>query len=183
VSSPAKAGDPVIRDGNGDWTGQDMTGHHPLVFRVNLHEFGRDVRLVAVRHHLRAAADGVDGHFIAVGDAARNWSNMWHQKIGARCDRGGCFNRFCNLTFAGRVLRGRTTMARHRRTLGLAELQIAQLDSFAFKRLSGDAAAAKSCYLGDGDSLDDGDEICLNSEVWVCSDGSLVRKKPAEYCT
>jgi hypothetical protein len=74
-------------------------------------------------------------------------------------------------------------MARHRRTLGLAELQIRQLDSFAFRRPSGDAAAAKSCYLGDGDFLEDGDEICLDSEIWGCSDGSLVRKKPTEYCT
>ena len=27
-----------------DRTGQDMTGHHPLVFGVNLVEFGRDVK-------------------------------------------------------------------------------------------------------------------------------------------
>jgi hypothetical protein len=45
-----------------------MTGHHPLVFRVNLGEFGRNVKPAPVRHHFRAAADGVDGNFIAAGD-------------------------------------------------------------------------------------------------------------------
>ena len=51
-----------------DRTGQDMAGHHPLVFGMNLGEFGRDVKPAAVRHHVRAAADGVDGHLVAAGD-------------------------------------------------------------------------------------------------------------------
>ena len=51
-----------------DRAGQDMAGQHPLVFGVNLGKFRRNVKLAAVRHHVRAAADGVDGHFIAAGD-------------------------------------------------------------------------------------------------------------------
>jgi len=53
---------------DGDWTGQDMTRQHPLVLRVNLGEFGWDMKFAPVRHHLRPAADGVDRHFIAAGD-------------------------------------------------------------------------------------------------------------------
>ena len=51
-----------------DRPGEDMPGHHPLAFGVNLVEFGRDMKLLPVRHHIRAAADGVDGHFIAALD-------------------------------------------------------------------------------------------------------------------
>ena len=51
-----------------DRTGQDMAGHHPLIPGMNLVEFGRDVKLLSVRHHVRAAADGVDGHLIAALD-------------------------------------------------------------------------------------------------------------------
>jgi hypothetical protein len=45
-----------------------VTGHHPLAFGENLVEFGRDMKLLSVRHHIPAAADGVDGHFIAALD-------------------------------------------------------------------------------------------------------------------
>ena len=51
-----------------DRTGQDMAGQHPLAFGVNLGQLGRHVKLRAIRHRVRAAADGVDGHLIAAGD-------------------------------------------------------------------------------------------------------------------
>ena len=51
-----------------DRAGQDMAGHHSLASGMDVGEFGRDVKFASVRHHLRAAADGVDGHFIAAGD-------------------------------------------------------------------------------------------------------------------
>ena len=41
--------------------GEDVAGDHALVFGVNVEEFGRDVELVAVRHHVGPAAHGVDG--------------------------------------------------------------------------------------------------------------------------
>ena len=68
-----------------------------------------------------------------------------------------------------------------RRKLNLTHIPVSQLESFAFKRPNGIAVA--SCNLGDGNSLADGEEICLNDEVWFCSDGVLLRKKPAELCT
>ena len=49
-------------------TGEDVTGHHPLAFGMNFSEFGRHVKFAPVRHHVRAAADGIDGDFIAAGD-------------------------------------------------------------------------------------------------------------------
>ena len=48
--------------------GQDVAGHHPLVLGMNFVEFRRDVKLVAVRHDVRTAADGIDGHFVAAVD-------------------------------------------------------------------------------------------------------------------
>ena len=49
-------------------TGQDMTGHHPLALGMHLGDFGRDVKFGFIGHHLRAAADGVDGYVVAAFD-------------------------------------------------------------------------------------------------------------------
>ena len=51
-----------------DRAGQDMARHHALVLGMDLGKLGRDVKLAAVRHHVGAAADGVDRDFIAAGD-------------------------------------------------------------------------------------------------------------------
>src|SRR5437764_497549 len=51
-----------------DRTGQDMSGHHPFVFGVNFHQFGRNVKPGGVGQDLRAAADRVNRHLIAAGD-------------------------------------------------------------------------------------------------------------------
>ena len=51
-----------------DRTGQDMAGHHALASGVHLVEFGRDMKRLAIGHHVRSAADGVDGHLIAAFD-------------------------------------------------------------------------------------------------------------------
>ena len=53
---------------DGDGAGQDMSGQHPFVFRVNLRELGRDVKSAAVGYHIRSAADGVDRHLVAAGN-------------------------------------------------------------------------------------------------------------------
>jgi hypothetical protein len=51
-----------------DRAGQDVAGQHPLAPGVNLGEFGRDMKLLRVRHCVGAAADGVDGHLVTAGD-------------------------------------------------------------------------------------------------------------------
>ena len=63
----------VTRLGAGDRNraGENMALQLPLAFRINLREFGRDVKLVFVRHHLGTAADGLDGDFVTAGDGQR----------------------------------------------------------------------------------------------------------------
>ena len=51
-----------------DRAGQDMARHHALVLGVDVGKLRRDVKFAAVRHHVGAAGDGVDGDFIAAGD-------------------------------------------------------------------------------------------------------------------
>jgi hypothetical protein len=51
-----------------DRPGQNMTLQQPLTFRMNLGEFGRDVKPAPVRHRLRPAAEGVDRDLIAARD-------------------------------------------------------------------------------------------------------------------
>ena len=51
-----------------DRPGQDMAGHHALALGMHLDEFGRDVKLALVGHHVRAAADGVDRDLVAAFD-------------------------------------------------------------------------------------------------------------------
>src|SRR5206468_1374609 len=57
-----------LRSGYRDRTGQDMARQHALVPGVDLVEFRGNVEFAAVRHHFRAAADGVYGDVIAAGN-------------------------------------------------------------------------------------------------------------------
>jgi hypothetical protein len=54
--------------GNRDRAGQDMAGQHPLVLGMHRVAFGRHMKLLAVRQHVRAAGNGIDGDFVAAGD-------------------------------------------------------------------------------------------------------------------
>jgi hypothetical protein len=54
--------------GNRDRAGQDMARHHPFTLRMDIGEFGRDVKLGTIGQHVRSAADGIDGDLVAAGD-------------------------------------------------------------------------------------------------------------------
>src|SRR5262249_40796559 len=47
-----------------DRSGKDVTRHHPFAFCVHLSQLGRNVKLGALRHRIRSAADGVDRHLV-----------------------------------------------------------------------------------------------------------------------
>jgi hypothetical protein len=53
---------------NGNRSGQYMSRHHALVAGMHLEQLGRNVKPRSIGHHVRAAADGVDGDLVAALD-------------------------------------------------------------------------------------------------------------------